>query len=60
MKMGIHRENLLFTWQTKKHEIIVGLKKPLKGKCNLCGKPIPLGNTICDECFKKEKDFSKK
>jgi len=60
MKTGVHREKLMFTWNTNNHEIKVGIKKVLQGKCKICGKPIKKGNTICDECFKKEKEISKK
>jgi len=60
MRSEIHREGLMFDWITKNHKIIVGFKKINCGKCNNCGKAIPLGNSICDECFKKEKKISKK
>jgi len=56
----IHRERLMFKWITKDHEIVVGFKKVGHGKCSVCGRRIPTGNTICDECFKKQKEFSKK
>jgi len=58
--MKIHREGLSFKWSTKNHEILVGFKKVEHGKCSICGKRIPFGNTICDECFEKEKKVSKK
>ena len=60
MRSEIHREGLMFNWITKNHEIIVGFKHVLRGKCSVCGKRIPFGNTICDECFKKDKEISKK
>jgi len=56
----IHREGLMFNWITKEYEIIVGFKRTYRGKCSVCGKSIPSGNTICDECFKKDKKISKK
>jgi len=56
----IHRERLMFKWITKDHEIVVGFKKVGHGKCSICGRRIPKGNTICDECFKKQKEISKK
>ena len=56
----IHREGLLFKWITKDHEIVLGFKHIGHGKCNVCGKRIPKGNTICDTCFEKEKKISKK
>ena len=60
MKSKIHREGLMFNWITKHHEIIVGFKRVYRGKCSVCGKRIPYGNTICNECFKKDKKISKK
>jgi uncharacterized OB-fold protein len=60
MKSGIHRDRLLFTWVTKNHKIVFGFKRFYRGKCSVCGKVIPSGNTICDECFKKDKEISKK
>ena len=56
----IHREGLMFNWITKDHEITVGFKRAGHGKCSICGKRIPIGNTICDICFEKEKNISKK
>ena len=56
----IHREGLMFQWITKDHKIVVGFKSVNRGKCSVCGRRIPSGNTICDECFNKEKDISKK
>lgn len=56
----IHREGLVFRWITKDYEIIVGFKRTKHGKCERCGKRVPAGNNICDECFKKEKELSKK
>ena len=44
----------------KKHEIVAGFKNVKHGKCSVCGKRIPLGNTLCDDCFEKDKDVSKK
>jgi len=55
MKMRIHRDQMMFKWITKDHEIIVGFKHVRHGKCSVCGKSIPWGNTICDECFEKDK-----
>ena len=60
MKSQIHREGLMFNWITKEHEIVVGFRQIFRGKCSACGKRIPSGNTICDECFKKDKKISKK
>jgi hypothetical protein len=63
MKQRIHRERLMFRWITKNHEIVIGFKSVKHSKCTVCGKPVPLGNTICDVCFeqfKKQKYISKK
>ena len=60
MKARIHREGLMFKWITRGHEIVVGFKNVKHNKCSVCGKRIPLGNTICDKCFEKEKKVSKK
>ena len=60
MKSQIHREGLLFKWITNDHQIIVGFKRVGHGKCSVCGRRIPPGNTICDMCFEKEKKISKK
>jgi len=60
MRSQIHREGLMFSWITKDHEIVVGFKSVYRGKCSICGRRIPAGNTICDECFKKDKKISKK
>jgi hypothetical protein len=56
----IHREGLMFKWITEDHEITVGFKRVGHGKCSICGVRIPLGNTICDKCFEKGKNVSKK
>jgi hypothetical protein len=56
----IHREGLMFQWITKDHKIVVGFKGVNRGKCSQCGKRIPSGNTICDECFNKDKEISEK
>ena len=56
----IHREGLMFKWITKDHHIVLGFKRVDTGRCSVCGKSIPSGNTICDSCFKKEKSISKK
>ena len=56
----VHREGLLFKWITKDHEITVGFQRVGHGKCSMCGKRIPAGNTICDDCFNKDKQISKK
>jgi NMD protein affecting ribosome stability and mRNA decay len=50
----------MFKWITKNHEIVVGFKSVKRGKCSRCGKAIPLGNNICDECFREDKKISKK
>ncbi len=60
MKMKIHREKLLFNWITKDHEIVIGFKRVKHGKCSKCGKTITSGNTLCNECFEKDKKISKK
>lgn len=60
MKSRVHREGLLFKWITKDHEIVVGFKKIQQSKCTYCGKRVPKGNNICDKCFEKEKNISKK
>ena len=54
MKTQIHREGLLFKWITKDYEIVVGFKRVGHGYCRVCGKRIPAGNNICDECFEKD------
>lgn len=56
----VHREGLMFKWSSKDHEIVMGFKHVTHNKCSVCGKRIPLGNTICDECFDKNKKISKK
>ena len=58
--MKIHREGLSFKWSTKNHEILVGFKKVGHDHCSICGKRIPSGSNICNECFEKEKKVSKK
>lgn len=60
MKQRIYREKLLFKWITKNHEIVVGFKGVKRGKCSKCGKVIPYGSNICDDCFMKDKEISKK
>jgi hypothetical protein len=60
MKTKIHREKLLFNWITKNHEITVGFKRVEHGRCSKCGKTIPWGNTLCNECFEKDKKVSGK
>ena len=60
MKSQIHRDGLMFSWITKDYEIVVGFNRIFRGKCSECGKRILSGNTICDECFKKDKKISKK
>jgi hypothetical protein len=56
----IHREGLMFKWTSKDHEIVVGFRAVKHGKCSECGRRIPIGNTICNNCFEKEKKISKK
>jgi predicted amidophosphoribosyltransferase len=56
----IHREGLMFKWSSKDYEITVGFRRVDHNKCSVCGKRIPKGNTICNECFEKEKKVSKK
>ncbi|MDH7507528.1 MAG: hypothetical protein QHH15_07085 [Candidatus Thermoplasmatota archaeon] len=56
----IHREGLMFKWNSKNYEIVVGFKRVNRSKCKICGKMIPAGNNICNECFEKEKKISKK
>jgi hypothetical protein len=60
MKQRIHRDKLMFHWITKNHEIVVGFKRARYGACRLCGKTIPEGDSVCDICFAKSKDVSKK
>ena len=50
----------MFNWSTENHEIVLGFKKIIRGKCSVCGARIPAGNTICNSCFKKDKKISKK
>jgi hypothetical protein len=56
----VHRDNLMFRWITKNHEIVVGFKNVGHNKCVFCGKAVPLGDTVCDGCFDKGKSISKK
>ncbi len=60
MKQRIHRDKLMFHWITKHHEIVVGFKQVRYGNCRLCGKNIPEEESLCDLCFSKSKDVSKK
>jgi len=60
MKQRIHRDRLLFRWITKDHEIIVGFKRVKHDQCMGCGKTIPWGTTLCDECFEQIKKISRK
>ena len=57
---GIHREGLMFQWSSKNYEIVIGFKRVEHSTCSVCGKRIPAGNTICNKCFEKEKEISKK
>ena len=60
MKSRIHRKNLMFRWVTKNHEIVAGINKVKHNKCSSCGQTISKGNSLCDDCFEKEKEVSKK
>ena len=60
MKSQIHREGLIFNWITKDYKIVVGFKRVGHSKCSICGKRTPPGNTICNECFEKDKKISRK
>ena len=60
MKHKIHRDRLMFKWITSNHEIVVGFKRVKNERCTGCGKIIPWGNNLCDDCFEKIKKFSKK
>jgi len=60
MKQRIHRNKLMFHWITKHHEIVVGFKQARYGTCSKCGKSITEGDSLCDACFAKDKDVSKK
>ena len=60
MKQRIHRDNMLFKWITENHEAVIGFKSINRNKCSKCGRPIPSGNNICDECFEKTKNISEK
>jgi len=60
MKTRIRRKGLVFNWITKDYEIVVGFKRTGHDYCKICGKRIPSGSNICDECFKKEKKMSNK
>ncbi len=57
---GIHREGLMFKWSSRNYEIVFGFKRVDHSICSICGKRIPAGNTICNKCFEKEKEISKK
>jgi len=50
----------MFHWITKHHEIVVGFKQVKYGTCRVCGKNIPEEESLCDQCFSKSKDVSKK
>lgn len=56
----IHRNKLMFHWITKHHEIVVGFIRKRYGKCEKCGRSIPEGETMCDQCFAKDKEVSAK
>jgi hypothetical protein len=60
MKQRIHRDKLMFHWFTKHHEIVAGFKRVRYGSCRQCGKSIPEGESLCDACFARDKDVSKK
>jgi hypothetical protein len=60
MKQRIHRNKLMFHWITKHHEIVVGFKQVRYGTCRKCGKSISEGDSLCDACFFKDKEVSKK
>jgi ribosomal protein L40E len=60
MKQQIHRDKLMFHWITEHHEIVMGFKRLRYSICSKCGKRIPEGNSMCDLCFAKDKDMSKK
>ena len=60
MRTKIHRDGLMFEWISENHKIIVGFKRVKYGRCAKCGKKIPEGHNICDECFDKEKKISNK
>lgn len=60
MKHRIHRDNLMFHWFTKHHEIVMGFRHAHRGTCSTCGKAIPEGNTVCDRCFGRDKEVSGK
>ena len=60
MKQRIHRDKFMFKWITKNHEIVVGLKSVKHAECSKCGKSIPYGSNICDDCFMEDKKISKK
>ena len=50
----------MFKWISENHEIEFGLKKANYNKCSVCNKRISPGNTICDDCFIKDKEISNK
>ncbi len=50
----------MFHWITKHHEIVVGFITKRYGKCEKCGKSIPEGETMCDQCFARDKEVSAK
>jgi len=50
----------MFHWITKHHEIVVGFKQVRYGTCSKCGKSISEGDSLCDACFFKDKEVSKK
>lgn len=60
MKQRIHRDKLMFHWITSHHEIVVGFKRVLYGTCTKCGKSIRAGDSLCDKCFRENKQVSKK
>lgn len=50
----------MFHWITKNHEIVVGFITRRHGVCEKCGKRIPAGDTLCDQCFALDKEVSTK
>jgi hypothetical protein len=56
----IHRENLLFKWMTRNYEITFGFKKVPHERCTKCGRPVPRGSNLCDDCFEEMKKYSSK
>ena len=50
----------MFKWMTRNYEITFGFKKVPHERCTKCGKPVPRGSNLCDDCFEEMKKYSSK